>query len=132
MAWGLSGFEPPGSEILCYAPSTTTFVFTYFIVMPRWSPPADGTVKIPLIQRWNALEHVIYTHEAGHIAIDKKDLADLNSKSQQLATCDAVGQFWANAHVYDQLNADQDAYHARLHANCKPEVGCIPVNWMGW
>ena len=31
-----------------------------------------------------------------------------------------------------QLNADQDAYHARLHADCRPEIGCMPAGWMGW
>lgn len=132
VAWGLEGVAPVGSHYYCYSPRSTTVSFREFVVLPRWSPPTDGTVKIPLVEKWNALVKVIYTHEAGHVAITQQDIADLNGQAQQLATCSAVFNFWANPHVFDKLNADQAAYHARLHADCRPEIGCFLTGWNGW
>jgi hypothetical protein len=40
--------------------------------------------------------------------------------------------FWNNPHVFDKRDADQSAYHARLRADCRPEVGCMTAGWMGW
>jgi hypothetical protein len=84
------------------------------------------------VEKWNALAQVIYTHEAGHVAIDKQDIAALNAQAQKLATCDALYKFWDDPHVFDKLQADQLAYHARLRADCRPEIGCIPPGWDGW
>jgi len=130
VAWGLEGSH--SESTYCYAPGTTTVVWTQRVVLPRWSPPADGTVKIPLVERWNALAKVIYTHEAGHVTIDQQDLADLNRQAQGLGSCDAWLNFWNDPHRLDKMNADQLAYHARLRADCRPEIGCIPPGWMGW
>jgi len=103
-----------------------------FIVLPRWSPPADGTVKIPLVEKWNALAKVIYTHEAGHVVITIQDLAALNDQAHRLPSCQALFDFWARPSTFDQLNADQEAYHARLREDCRPEIGCTPSGWLGW
>ncbi len=130
VAWGLEGSHSEG--YYCYSPSTTTVVFTQYVVLPRWLPPADGTVKIPLVERWNALAKTIYAHEGGHVAIDQQDFADLNHQAQALASCDALIAFWNDPHTFDKLKADQADYHARLHADCRPEVGCVPTGWMGW
>lgn len=132
VAWGLEGGNLVDKTVTCYSPSTTTVAFREMVVLPKWAPPADGTVRIPLVEKWNGLAKAIYTHEAGHVAIAQKDIADLNSQAQQLSTCDAVFNFWDNPHIYDKLDADQAAYHAKLHADCRPEVGCIPPGWMGW
>jgi predicted secreted Zn-dependent protease len=131
-AWGLEGFRLPSGAYYCNSPRTTTLGFREHIVIPQWSPPADGSVKIAVVEEWNALEKVIYTHEAGHVVITKQDLAALNSQAQRLSSCDAVNAFWANPHVFAKLESDQLAYHARLRADCRPEVGCLYQGWMGW
>jgi Bacterial protein of unknown function (DUF922) len=130
VAWGLEGSH--SAYYQCYSPSTTTLVYRPFILIPRWSPMADGSVTIRLVEQWNSLEQVIYTHEAGHVAIDVQDVALLNDQAHQLGGCDALIAFWSSPSVFDTLNADQDAYHARLHADCRPEIGCMPPGWMGW
>jgi predicted secreted Zn-dependent protease len=132
IAWGLEWSDFVGNSYVCSSPRTTTLNYRQYVLLPRWSPPADGTVKIPLVEKWNALAQVIYIHEAGHVAIDKKDIAALNAQAQKLATCDALYRFWDDPHVFDKLQADQNAYHARLRADCRPEIGCIPPGWDGW
>ena len=131
---GLSGLESPGSwsTPYCYSPRTMTLVFRTYILLPRWSPVPVGGVTIPLVKEWNALEQVIYTHEAGHVAIDVEDLAALNDQAHLSRSCAALFAFWSDPSIFDKLNADQNAYHARLRADCRPEVGCIPRGWMGW
>lgn len=91
-----------------------------------------GGVKISLVNKWNALEQVIYTHEAGHVAIEVQDLAALNDQAHLSPSCAALFAFWSNPSVFDQMNADQNAYHARLRADCRPAVGCFQDGWMGW
>jgi len=93
---------------------------------------AGVTVRISLVERWNALAKVIYTHESTHVTIAHQDVADLNRQAQQLPTCDALFKFWDDPHVFDKLEADQAAFHARLRAHCEPAAGCIPAGWMGW
>ena len=132
VAWGLEGFKPAISSYVCYSPRSTTIPYREFIVLPRWLPPADGSVKIPLVEAWNALAQVIYVHEAGHVAIDQQDIAALNDQAHGLPSCAALISFWASPSLFDKNSADQAAYHARLHADCRPEIGCIPSNWMGW
>ena len=132
-AWGLEWFQfAGGNSYACYSPSTSTLQFREYILLPRWTPPADGSVTIDLVERWNALAQVIYIHEAGHVVISKQDLAALNAQAHRLASCDAVGTFWDSPHVFAKEAADQAAYHARLRADCRPEIGCIPAYWMGW
>ena len=130
--WGMEWFHAAVTSYRCYSPSTTTIPFTEFVLLPRWSPPADGSVKIPLVEKWNALAQVIYAHEAGHVAIDQQGLAALNDQAHHLPSCQALFNFWDNPNSYDALKAAQDAYHARLLADCRPEIGCAPSNWMGW
>ena len=125
-------FRSGVSSYRCYAPSTTTIPFSEFVYLPRWSPPADGSVKIPLVEAWNALAQVIYTHEAGHVVIDQQYLAALNDQAHRLPSCQALFNFWDSPTVFGGVSAAQDAYHARLHADCRPEIGCIPPGWMGW
>lgn len=129
-AWGLEGFD--SRSYVCDSPRTTTIVFSEFVVLPKWSPALDGTVKIQLVEAWNALAQSIYTHESGHVAITKQDLADLNNQAHRLASCAALIAFWSKKSVFSKLEADQAAYHARLHADCRPEIGCLPPGWMGW
>jgi len=119
------------SAAYCYSPSTFSFHFHHFIVLPQWSPTI-GSVRKTLVQEWNALEGVLLTHEVGHIQIANQYLATLNQQSQRLATCQAMDAFWQNPHLWDGLDAAQNAYHARLRADCRPEIGCIPFGWMGW
>jgi hypothetical protein len=132
--WGLEGFQSQGawSTPYCYSPKTMTALFRTFILLPRWSPPPDGGVKIPLVERWNALEKTIYTHGAGHVAIDVQYLAALNDQAHQLPSCQALFDFWANPTLFDKLSALQNEYHARLRADCRPEIGCMPPGWMDW
>jgi predicted secreted Zn-dependent protease len=131
VAWALEGFHPAPTTY-CFAPAATTLQFQVYIVIPRWSPPRDGTVKVTLVEAWNALAQVLYVHEAGHAAISIRDLAALNDQAHNLKSCDAVVAFWTNPAVFDQLQADQAAYHVRLHADCRPAIGCFPAGWMGW
>lgn len=132
IAWGLEGDKPAVSYYVCYSPRTTVLPYRHYIVLPRWSPPADGSIKRSLVDRWNDLLRVIYIHEAGHVTIAEQDIAALNAQAEALPTCQAVFNFWDNPHVFDQLQADQNAYHARLRADCRPEIGCIPAYWEGW
>lgn len=129
-AWALEGTEPV-QDIVCYSARTATFQFRQFILLPLWAP-ARGTVAIRLVEAWNALLHVLYVHEATHASIAARDLQSLTDQSHHLATCAAFGAFWSNPHVFDQMDADQNAYHAQLRADCRPEIGCIPYGWMGW
>jgi hypothetical protein len=131
---GLEGIESPGSwsSPYCYSPRTMTAVFRTYILLPRWSPVPAGGVTIQLVEKWNALEQVIYTHEAGHVAIDVEDLAALNAQAQLSPSCAALFAFWADPSTFDKINADQNAYHARLRADCRPAVGCLSNGWMGW
>ena len=131
IAWGLEGLVPGGSY-QCYSPRSTTLAYREFVLLPRWSPIALGGVSVALVERWNALQRAIYVHEAGHVAIDIQDIAALNDKAHRLASCQALFSFWDNPHVFDQLSADQNAYHARLRADCRPEIGCFYAGWMGW
>lgn len=132
VAWGLASFRFVGSHYTCYSPRTTTPPLREYMVLPRWSPPADGTVKIPLVEKWNALAKVIYTHEAGHVAITTQNLAALSDQAHGLPSCQALFDFWDKPSTFDKLNSDQDAYHARLRDDCRPEIGCIPPGWLGW
>lgn len=129
---GLEGDKPAVSYYYCYSPKTTVLPYKHYIVLPRWSPPRDGSIKRSLVDKWNDLAKTIYIHEAGHEAIAERDIASLNAQAEALPTCQAVFDFWDNPHVFDQLNADQLAYHARLRADCRPEIGCIPAYWEGW
>jgi hypothetical protein len=129
-AWALEGMDPV-PDIICYSPRTATFQFRQFILLPRWTPPR-ATVAIRLVEAWNALLHVLYVHEATHAAIAVRDLQALTDQAHHLATCAAFGAFWSNPHLYDQLDADQNAFHAQLRADCRPEIGCVPYGWMGW
>jgi predicted secreted Zn-dependent protease len=130
-ALALEGQSQPAPRY-CYSPRTFTFQFTYFVVLPRWTPPADGSVLRVTVDAWNSLLHVLYTHEARHVAIAKADIADLNAEAQGKSSCAAAGAFWADPHLFDKLTADQNAFHAQLRANCQPALGCVPYNWMGW
>ena len=132
-AWALEidGVVIPSAPY-CYSPRTLSYHFAqHVILMPRWSP-VPGSVKITLVQEWNALEGVLLTHEIGHVYVADAYLVSLNQRSQQLPTCQATFTFWSNPHIWDGLDAAQIAYHAKLRANCRPEVGCIPAGWMGW
>jgi len=131
IAWGLEGGVPSGSY-LCYSPRTTTLHYRFYVLLPRWSPLSMGGVSVSLVERWNSLLQLIYIHEAGHVAIDTEDLAQLNDQAHQMPTCQALYNFWNDPHVFDKLTADQAAYHARLRADCRPEVGCAPPGWLGW
>jgi hypothetical protein len=132
IALGLEYFAPAVSYYVCYSPATTTVPYREHVLLPRWSPVPLGGVSVELVLRWNALLQVIYVHEAGHAAIDAQDIAALNDQAHRLPSCQAVFDFWANPHVFDKNEADQNAYHARLHADCRPEIGCAPPGWMGW
>jgi predicted secreted Zn-dependent protease len=129
VAWGLEGEAPFGFD--CYSPRTTPVPFNVFVLLPRWSPFL-GSVTVSLVTKWNALEQMIYVHEAGHAAISVQDLYELGAESNQLSSCQAVFDFWDNQTTYSKLEADQAAYHARLHADCRPEIGCAPPGWLGW
>jgi predicted secreted Zn-dependent protease len=131
-AWGLEWEVPAVSSYTCDTPATTTVPYREIVLLPRWSPHPLGGVTVDLVQAWNALEQVIYTHEATHATIAIDDINALNAQAHQLATCDALVAFWGNAHVWDKLQADQAAFHARLRADCRPELGCIPAGYMGW
>lgn len=125
-----STVEP--SAPYCYTPRTISYHFTgHTVRMPRWSPK-PGTAKITVVQKWNALEGVMLTHELGHVKVSEDYLSSLNAQSQHLASCQAMNAFWQNSHIWDGLAGAQNAYHAKLRADCRPEVGCIPPGWMGW
>ena len=130
IAWGLEGeaFIP---GIYCYSPRTTPVPYSVFVLLPTWSPFL-GSVTVTLVTRWNALEQLLYVHEAGHAAISIQDLADLGAQASQLSSCQAVINFWEAPTLFDKMQADQAAYHARLHADCRPEIGCLATGWMGW
>ena len=132
IAWGLQWESPTAGSFNCDSPATTTLAYREHILLPRWKPPPMGRVEVSVVEDWNALLKTIYIHEAGHVAISVRDIAALNSQSHRLPTCDAVYSFWENPKTWAKLNADQMAYHARLRADCRPEMGCIPAGWLGW
>jgi hypothetical protein len=131
IAWGLEGLVP-GGYYQCYSPRSTTLAYREFVLLPKWSPLPLGGVSVELVLKWDALLKTIYVHEAGHVAIDITDIAALNNQAHRLPSCQALINFWSSPHVFDQLDADQNAYHARLRADCRPEIGCLPAGYLGW
>ncbi len=131
-AWGLEWDVPAASSYVCYAPATTRLPYREFVLLPRWSPRPLGGVTVDLVQAWNALLQVIYIHESTHVTIAINDIKALNDQAHELPTCDALFAFWDNPHLWDKLESDQAAFHARLRADCRPEIGCIPPGYMGW
>src|SRR6266851_8740822 len=130
IAWALEGIDfIPG--LFCYTPQTSPLPYRTFVLLPRWAPRVTS-VTPTLVSRWDALDQVLYVHEAGHAAISNQDLAALLNQARALPSCLAVVDFWARPALFDKMEADQAAYHARLHADCRPEIGCIPANWLGW
>ena len=132
-AWALEldGYAVPSAQY-CYTPRTISYHFAHHVIlMPRWSPTL-GSVKITLVQEWNALEGAILTHEIGHVNVADAYLVGLNQQSQRQPTCQAMNAFWQNPHLWDGLDAAQNAYHAKLRSDCRPEIGCMPPGWMGW
>jgi hypothetical protein len=132
-AWALeSSRYIDSSSPYCYSPRTLTYHWEqHWILLPRWRPKL-GSVKSSLVQRWNALEAVLFTHESGHVRVAEDWLAAENAQAEQLPSCDAAITFWGDPHLFDSLHAAQNAYHAKLRADCRPDVGCIPAGWMGW
>ena len=130
VAWALEGeaFIP---GLYCYSPGTFPVPWRVYVLLPRWSPPVVG-VTVDLVTKWNALEQLLYAHEAGHAAISRQDLYDLGVQSKKLSGCYAVIAFWEDPATYNKEQADQAAYHAQLHADCRPEIGCMPPGWLGW
>lgn len=136
-AWALEGdgsIEPPGPY--CTTAAANSYHWSgHTITMPRWSPKL-GSVKITLVEEWNALEQVMWIHELGHVQVSESWLASLNAQALQTSTCEASVSYWRNLfadpHFWDSLHTAQNAYHAQLRADCRPEVGCIPRGWMGW
>jgi predicted secreted Zn-dependent protease len=130
VAWALEGIDfIPG--LYCYTPQTSPLPFKAFVLLPRWAPYITS-VTVTLMSRWDALAQALYIHEAGHAAISNQDLAALLSQARALPTCQAVVDFWASPTLFNKEQADQAAYHARLHADCRPEIGCLPAGWLGW
>jgi len=130
LAWGLAGFHWDGG--VCYSPKTANVSYQITLTLPRWSPAPDGTVDVQLIEAWNALEQSIYVHEAGHAQIDTEDMVAINDHVHQLPNCSAVVSYIDDPTTHQKINDDQNAYHARLRADCRPEIGCIPRGWLGW
>jgi hypothetical protein len=130
-ALALEGENVPDGQV-CYSARSFVLHFDYYIVLPRWRPLAVGGASVNTVTAWNALLGVMWTHEMRHVAIAEADIAQLNAQAQTLLSCSAVYAFWEDAHVFDQLNADQNAYHAQLRADCQPSLGCIPYGWLGW
>jgi len=116
----------------CYTPATVAYHWSgHTIILPIWQPE-PGTVPTALVEQWNALEQVLFVHEAGHVRVAIAWLAQENRLSQRQPTCEAMNRVWENPHLFDSLDAAQNAYHARLRANCRPELGCFYAGWMGW
>ena len=130
VALGLEGEYSASSY--CYSSRTWAPPWRYRIILPRWNPPTDGTIRSDVVVAWNALAKAIYVHEATHVSIAKADIQKLIAKSRSMPTCLAAFAFWDNKHTFDKLDADQNAFHARLRADCRPEIGCVPYGWMGW
>lgn len=129
-AWALQG-GGFGAGV-CYSPRTASLPIELYILLPRWLPKPFGEVSSGLIVKWNALEQVLYTHEATHAAIAVRDLTAIAGQARLQPSCDAWVAFLSRPSLFDQLDADQNAFHAQLRADCRPEIGCIPAGYMGW
>ena len=133
VAWALEGdgsIDP--NTAYCYSPRMLSYSFEdHTVTLPRWSPKV-GDPKTTVVQAWNALEQVLLVHELGHVQVAEDWLASMNAQAHALPTCQAATNFWSDPHLWDSLDAAQNAYHAKLRADCRPEVGCIPAYWMGW
>jgi hypothetical protein len=89
-------------------------------------------VTVSLVTRWNALQAVLYVHEATHAAIAIQDFTALNNQARLLPSCVAWVRFWSQPSLFAQEEADQNAFHARLRADCRPAIGCFVEGWLGW
>jgi len=128
VAWGLEGSSIPSG--VCYSPRTVNISLDIVVMLPRWSPIADGRIDQDLVTKWNALQQVIYIHEVGHVKIDLDDWSATMGHIHQLPSCQAAIDYLPAAR--QKRNDDQDAYHARLKADCRPEIGCFLSGWLGW
>jgi len=129
-AWALQGggFEATA----CYSPRTAIRTIESFVVLPKWVPKPSGGVTVSLVTRWNALQAVLYVHEATHAAIAIQDFTALNNQARLLPSCLAWVRFWSQPSLFAQEEADQNAFHARLRADCRPAIGCFVEGWLGW
>jgi hypothetical protein len=129
-AWALQGGGFGAG--LCYSPRTASLPIQLYILMPGWLPKPFGQVSSGLIVKWNALEQILYTHEATHAAIAVRDLTAIAGQARLQPSCTAWVAFLSRPSLFDQLDTDQNAFHAQLRADCRPEIGCIPAGYMGW
>ena len=130
VAWAVQGGGFGTGE--CYSPRSASLPIQNFIQIPRWGPKPFGQVSAGLIMKWNALEQILYTHETTHAAIAARDLGAIASQARQQPSCDAWYAYLSQPSLFAQLEADQNAFHAQLRADCRPEIGCIPSGYMGW
>lgn len=130
VAWGEIRFHFKAGT--CERPAAVALEYDLTILLPRWSPPADGSVTVRLVEEWNALLRVIHTHEAGHASIYRDDMTAIQAHARSLSNCDAVVAYLEDPATFKKIDDDQAAYHRRLFADCRPEIGCAPPGWMGW
>ena len=128
VGWGVAAWEHSGGT--CYSPRTVDLPVDVVVTLPRWTPLPDGTVDQDLVTKWNALQQTIYVHEVGHVKIDIDDWTAAIDYIHQLSSCQAVINYIPTAE--QKIRDDNDAYHARLKADCRPEIGCFPRGWLGW
>jgi predicted secreted Zn-dependent protease len=75
--------HPDTSCILSGATITTSITVTF----PRWLPPAEASAS--LIERWNAYESALVTHESGHVSFVVATAADVLAAIKG-ATCETA------------------------------------------
>ena len=88
---------------------------TFTIHMPQWTAPKR--VPAPLLAWWRAIVTFIRNHEAGHTAISRDYIKQLNAKLDG-AVCSSVNAIvrkWAG-----QLSAAQEAYDRREYSKPWP------------
>jgi predicted secreted Zn-dependent protease len=88
---------------------------TFTIHMPQWTAPKR--VPAPLLAWWRAIVTFIRNHEAGHTAISRDYVKQLNAKLDG-AVCSSVNAIvrkWAG-----QLSAAQEAYDRREYSKPWP------------
>lgn len=132
LGWARTDLRP--DPIGCYPIIDPFQRLKYSIVVqfPRWSPPADGSVRVELVERWNALQHALYAREVGYVDMYRNAIEGIMTDVSGMPNCPSVVAYLNDPYTWQQVDTARDAFEKKLLRDCRPEAGCLPPGWQGW
>jgi hypothetical protein len=138
-AWAWTDLQP--RPIGCYLALFPYQDRTHEVIvhMPRWAPPRNGSVRLGLVERWNALRQSLYAQEVGYFDTYRDDIQAIMDEVHALPDCPSILAYLNDGMTWQRLQTDRQRIDAdrgsRMRgsvADCRPESGCRPQGWMGW